>query len=77
MHRHRELDVPTTLAEACRPSRTALVMYDIQDGILRQVPDRGRVLSRASELLQAARGAGVRVLFVRHVPCRCSSWAWR
>lgn len=67
MHRHRGLDVPTTLAEACRPDRTALVLYDLQAGILRQIADRERVLTRAAALLQAAREASVRVLFVRHV----------
>ena len=67
MHRHRGLEVPTTLAEACRPDRTALVLYDLQAGILRQIAERERVLARAAALLQAAREANVRVLFVRHV----------
>ena len=67
MHRHRGLEVPTTLAEACRPDRTALVLYDLQAGILRQIAERERVLARAAALLQAARQAHVRVLFVRHV----------
>ena len=59
--------MPTTLAEACRPDRTALVLYDLQAGILRQIAERERVLARAAALLQAAREAKVRVLFVRHV----------
>jgi biuret amidohydrolase len=67
VHRHRGLEVPTTLAEACRPERTALVLYDLQEGILRQIADREKVLARAAALLQAAREADVRVLFVRHV----------
>jgi nicotinamidase-related amidase len=67
VHRHRGLEVPTTLAEACRPDRTALVLYDLQVGILRQIAERERVLARAAALLQAAREANVRVLFVRHV----------
>jgi biuret amidohydrolase len=67
VHRHRGLEVPTTLAEACRPERTALVLYDLQEGILRQIADREEVLARAAALLQAAREADVRVLFVRHV----------
>lgn len=67
VHRHRDLEVPTTLAEACRPNRTALMLYDLQEGILRQIPERDRVLARAAALLQAAREADVRVVFVRHV----------
>ncbi len=67
MHRHRGLDVPATLGEACRPDRAALVLYDLQAGILRQIADRERVLARAAALLEMARAAQVRVLFVRHV----------
>ncbi len=67
MHRHRDLDVPSTLAEACRPARTALVLYDLQAGILGQIADRDRVLAHAAALLGMARAAQVRVLFVRHV----------
>ena len=67
MHRHRGLEVPSTLVEACRPDRTALVLYDLQAGILRQIADGERVLARAVALVQAAREAKVRVLFVRHV----------
>ena len=67
MHRHRGLDVPTTLAEACRPDRTALLLYDLQVGILGQIADADRVVGRAAALLELARAAGVRVVFVRHV----------
>ena len=59
--------MPTTLAEACRPDRVALVLYDLQVGILRQIADRDRVLARAATLLEAARAAQVRVVFARHV----------
>ena len=61
------LDVPRTLAEVCRPDRLALVVYDMQEGILRQIADRDRVVARVGEVLDAARGAGVRTFFLRHV----------
>ena len=67
MRRHRGLDVPANLVEACRPDRSALVLYDLQAGILRQIADRDRVLARAAALLEIARAAKVRVVFVRHV----------
>ena len=67
MHRHRGLDVPTTLAEACRPDRAALVLYDLQAGILNQIAGRDRLLARTAALLEMARAAAVRVIFVRHV----------
>ncbi len=67
MHRHRGLEVPETLIEACRPDRSALVLYDLQAGILRQIAERERVLARTRALLETARAAEVRVVFVRHV----------
>jgi hypothetical protein len=38
-HRHG-LEVPRTLEEACHTRRTALLVYDMQVGILRQIADR-------------------------------------
>ena len=67
VHRHRGLEIPAGLAEACRPQRTALVLYDVQEGILDQISDRDRVVARCRALLDAARAAGVRTLFMRHV----------
>jgi nicotinamidase-related amidase len=61
------LDIPETLAEICDPRRTALVVYDMQVGILSQLADGDRVLAAVSEVLEAARGAGVRTVFTRHV----------
>jgi biuret amidohydrolase len=67
MLRHRGLEVPTGLGDACRPSRTALLLYDVQQGILAQIAERERVLERAAALLDAARETDVRTVFVRHV----------
>src|SRR3712207_9555821 len=39
----------------------------MQIGILRQIEDGEAVTRRVREVLQAARGAGVRTVFVRHV----------
>jgi biuret amidohydrolase len=61
------LEVPRTLAEVCRPERLALVVYDMQQGILDQIDDRDGVVSRVREVLDIARGRGVRTLFTRHV----------
>ena len=67
MHRHRGLEIPTALDDACRPQRTALVLYDLQQGILGQIAERERVVARCRALLDAARAAGVRTVFLRHV----------
>jgi biuret amidohydrolase len=67
MDRMHGLEVPRTLSEVCRPDRLALLVYDMQDGILGQIADRERVIGRAREVLDAARETGVRTFFTRHV----------
>jgi nicotinamidase-related amidase len=61
------LDVPQSLDDVCRPARLGLVVYDMQVGILEQIADHGRVLDNANRVLDAARAAGVRTYFTRHV----------
>lgn len=61
------LDVPTTLAEVCRPERMALVVYDMQVGVVRQVSDGTAVTARVARVLAAARNHGFRVIFTRHM----------
>jgi biuret amidohydrolase len=67
MQRAFGLQVPETLEEACAPSRTALIVYDMQVGILSQIATAQEVMARVMELLQAARQAGMRVIFTRHM----------
>jgi nicotinamidase-related amidase len=62
-----QLDIPQTLEEACTPSRTALVVYDMQVGILSQLQNGAAVTTKVAEVLGAAREAGVRVIFLRHM----------
>src|SRR5436190_597272 len=61
------LEIPDNLEEACRPQRTALVVYDMQVGILRQLRDGAAVTAKVVQVLQAARAAGLRVFFLRHL----------
>jgi nicotinamidase-related amidase len=61
------LTVPRSLEEACDPRTLALVVYDMQVGILRQIADRDNVVAKTQRVLGAARAAGVRTFFVRHV----------
>jgi nicotinamidase-related amidase len=67
MIRAYRLEIPQTLEEACAPSRTALVVYDMQVGILRQLKDGAMITAKVAEVLRAAREAGVRVFFMRHM----------
>jgi biuret amidohydrolase len=59
--------IPHTLEEACRPRLLALIVYDMQVGILRQIADRERVVAQVARILEAARAAHVRTFFMRHV----------
>jgi nicotinamidase-related amidase len=61
------LSVPQSLSDACRPDRLALLVYDMQAGILEQIADRETVLANVRVVLEAARSAGVRTYFTRHV----------
>lgn len=67
MQRHRGLEVPRTLEEVCDPKRLALVVYDMQVGVVGQLADGAEVTMRVAEVLDAAREAGVRVFFTRHM----------
>jgi biuret amidohydrolase len=67
MQRYRNLPVPDTLAEICDPDRMALVVYDMQVGILGQLADGPEVIGRVGRVLEAARQAGVRIFFSRYM----------
>lgn len=63
------LNIPQTLEEVCNPKQMALLVYDMQVGILSQLPkERGEAIAAGTvKVLQAAREAGVRVFFSRHL----------
>jgi nicotinamidase-related amidase len=61
------LQIPGTLAEAAHPDTTALIVYDMQVGILRQLRHGNDVLARVPKVLDLARAAGVRIFFMRHM----------
>jgi biuret amidohydrolase len=61
------LNIPTLPEDLFDPARLALVVYDMQVGIRRQIADGDRIVATVSRILTAARTAGVRVLFTRHM----------
>jgi len=67
MERVNGVEVPQSLEDACDPRRLALLVYDMQVGILGQIADGDAVTSRVAAVLTVAREAGVRTVFVRHV----------
>ena len=61
------IDVPQTLSDVCDPSRLALLVYDMQVGIVGQLKGADAVTARVARVLEASRRAGVRVFFTRHM----------
>ena len=57
MDRFNGLDIPETLEDALDPATLALLVYDMQVGVLAQFADRERVLANVLRLLDAARAA--------------------
>ncbi len=67
MDRAFGLDVPGTLGEVCDPRRTALLVYDMQVGIVSQIPTGPAITEHVRDVLGSARAAGFRVFFTRHL----------
>ncbi len=61
------LDIPRTLDEVCDPQRLALLVYDMQVGVVGQLPDGAEITRRVAAVLQTARDAGIRIFFTRHM----------
>ena len=67
MQRAFGLDIPQTLEDICDPARLALVVYDMQVGIVKQIENDQQITDRVVQVLEAARKARVRVFFTRHM----------
>ncbi|MFE7801773.1 cysteine hydrolase [Nocardia sp. NPDC057440] len=61
------LDIPQTLDDACDPGRMALIIYDMQAGIVSQIPDGDKIVQACVQLRDAARANGFRVFYTRHM----------
>ncbi|NOK60885.1 MAG: isochorismatase family protein [Chloroflexi bacterium AL-W] len=61
------LEIPQNLEEACHPHRTALLVYDMQVGIISQMKNGREIVRQTETVLSAARKAGLRVFFLRHM----------
>jgi len=61
------LNIPRSLEELCDRTRTALVVYDMQVGIVSQISDGQSIIERVAAVRQAARERGVRVVYTRHM----------
>lgn len=67
MQRAFGLNIPQTLEDVCDPSTLALIVYDMQVGIVRQVASGSQIVQQVGTVLSAARQAGIRTFFTRHM----------
>jgi nicotinamidase-related amidase len=61
------INIPQTLQEVSDSKRVALLVYDMQVGILSQIKNADQITRQVLKVLTAARDAGVRVFFSRHL----------
>src|ERR1700681_22760 len=61
------LAVPQTLEDVCDRSKLALLVYDMQVGIVSQLKNGEAVTAQVARVLRAARDAHLRVFFTRHM----------
>jgi biuret amidohydrolase len=55
------LNIPQTLEDICDPTRLALVVYDMQVGIVKQIENGRQIPDKVVQVLEAARKVGIRV----------------
>jgi nicotinamidase-related amidase len=67
MQRAYGLEIPETLEEVCDTRRSALLVYDMQVGIVPHVREPQDLLGRVVQVIDVARAAGVRVVLTRHM----------
>jgi biuret amidohydrolase len=67
MQRAFGLTIRQTLEDVCHPSSLALIVYDMQIGIVRQIANGPEITAQVVRVLDAARRAGIRVFFTRHL----------
>ena len=60
------LSIPQTVEDAVDLASTALIIYDMQVGIMRQLQDGGEMLTKVANVLEVARAVGLRTFFLRH-----------
>jgi len=60
------LSIPRTVEEACDPRRMALLVYDMQAGVVGQIADGSQITDRVREVVNAARDGGYRIVYLRH-----------
>lgn len=67
MHEFVGIKIPQSLEEIINPQNTALIVYDMQVGIVTQIKHGQGITQNLSRLVSAARASEVRTFFTRHM----------
>jgi biuret amidohydrolase len=67
MRRRSSQDIPQTVGDACDPATMAVIVYDMQVGVVDQLSDGAETVERVSRVLTAARAGGYPVFYTRHM----------
>jgi biuret amidohydrolase len=67
MLKFQGLTIPQSLEEIISPQNTAFIVYDMQAGITPQIGNGAEITLRVRQILEAARKAGMRTFFTRHM----------
>jgi len=67
MQEFAEIKIPGSLEEIVTPQNTALIVYDMQVGIVHQIKNGPEIIQNVTRLVSAARSSGVRIFFTSHM----------
>src|SRR5690242_2296835 len=67
MHEFAGIKIPGSLEEIVTPQNTAIIVYDMQVGIVPQIKNGPEITQNVNRILAAARTAGIRTFFTRHM----------
>jgi nicotinamidase-related amidase len=67
MHEFAGIKIPGSLEEIVTPQNAAIIVYDMQVGIVPQIKNGPEITQNVNRILAAARTAGIRTFFTRHM----------
>jgi nicotinamidase-related amidase len=67
MRRRSSQDIPKTIRDACDPVTMAVIVYDMQVGVVDQLPDGAKTVEHVCQVLTAARSGGYPIFYTRHM----------
>ncbi|MCU1295447.1 MAG: isochorismatase [Bryobacterales bacterium] len=61
------VEILESIQELVNPNRCALIVYDMQAGIVQQIKDGAAITDKVKQVLNLSRTAGMRVFYTRHL----------